>query len=187
MRRYYITDRRQFGSISELLDCIFRNDRDGVDFIQIREKDLEAKPLMALVESALKICQNAEVLVNSRVDIALAAGAHGVHLPSYSIPPAVLRRISPAGFRIGVSCHSVEEVRVAEAEGADYAILAPIFAPLSKADQRAPLGLQPLREAAGNVRLPVLALGGITHENAPACLEAGAAGVAGITLFQRHD
>jgi thiamine-phosphate diphosphorylase len=118
------------------------------------------------------------------VDVALAAGAGGVHLPADSPAPGRWRAQAPAGFRIGVSCHSVEEVRQAEAEGADYAMFGPVFPPLSKPAGVEPKGLDALARAAAAVRIPVLALGGVTLGNSAACVSAGAAGVAGISLFQ---
>ena len=123
------------------------------------------------------------ILVNDRADVAIACGAAGVHLRGNSAAPTQMRRIAPEGFLISVACHSEEDV--AAAEGADYAILAPVFAPLSKKDHRVPLGLEKLSAIAGRTRIPVLALGGVTEENARLCMEGGAAGVAGITLFAR--
>jgi len=118
------------------------------------------------------------------MDVALAAGAAGLHLPAGSIPPRVWRPIAPPGFLIGVSCHTVDEVRAAENNGADYVVFGPVFAPVSKASDLAPRGLDGLAQAARAVRIPVLALGGVTRENTPRCMETGAAGVAGISMFQ---
>lgn len=184
MNRYQITDRRTAGSLEALLGSVERSDAAGVELIQIREKDLDARALCGLVSRAVGLCRRAKVLVNGRVDVALACGAAGVHLPADSVAAAVWRRVVPPGFVIGVSCHSLEELRAAEAQGADFAVFGPVFRPLSKQDDRPVWGLGGLRQAAGSVRIPVYALGGITWQNAEACVAAGAAGVAGITLFQ---
>ena len=153
-----------------------------VDWVQVRDKDLPARELIAVVRRAMS--RVGKVLVNSRVDVALAAGAAGVHLPSGSIAPSEWRRITPAGFLIGVSCHSLEDVVLAEQEGADYVVFGPVFDPLSKAPDLPARGLDELGRVARAVRIPVLALGGITWENAADCVAGGAAGVAGITMFR---
>ncbi|HEY3738833.1 MAG TPA: thiamine phosphate synthase [Bryobacteraceae bacterium] len=191
MLRCYITDRRMFGgSIDALIANIERQIAAGVDWIQIREKDLSGRELALLARRAVELAGNSRngtrILINSRLDIALASGAHGIHLPSAS-PPASAFRPFARDLRIGVSCHNREELAAAEAEGADYAVLGPVFAPRSKAMEGPWLGLKKFEELVRDTRIPVLALGGITHENSQACIEAGAAGVAGISLFQQEE
>jgi thiamine-phosphate pyrophosphorylase len=182
--RYYITDRQRAGGAEQMLASIARN-AAGVDWIQIREKDLGGRELSRLVRQALEVAGPALVLVNTRVDVALACGAHGVHLPAGSLPPGEVRRIVPAGFLIGVSCHTAEELR--EAEGADFAVYGPVFRPLSKEDPRPPLGIEGLRAGCKVAGIPVLALGGVTPERDGKCIAAGAAGVAGISRWDRPE
>jgi len=184
--RCYITDRRTLAPGASLLDCIARNLTSGVEWIQIREKDLSARELFELTREvmALPNPRLSKILVNTRIDVALAAGAGGAHLPAGSPAPRCWRSCAPRGFLIGVSCHTLDELCAAEADGADYAVFSPIFPPRSKAAGAQPLGLEALAKAAHAVRIPVLALGGITSENAQECIRAGASGIAAISLYQ---
>ncbi len=155
--------------------------RGGADWVQVREKDLDGAPLLALVRAVMAAVRavnpGARVLVNRRIDVALAAGAHGVQLGFDALPLAEARALLGAGALLGVSAHAADEIARAAAAGANYAQLAPIFAPTSKPASRAPLGLAAL-EAAARFGVPVLAQGGIDAERAAACVRAGAAGVA---------
>ncbi len=175
VKRYCITDSA---------DVAARAARQGVEMIQIRAKELSARALTELVRGALARAAESKILVNTRTDVALVCGAHGVHLPAGSMSPADIRRIVPADFLIGVSCHTIDELRAAEREGADFAVYGPIFPSVTKSLD--PIGLDAFREAVSKVRLPVYALGGVTRENASGCIEAGAAGIAGISLFAQE-
>lgn len=186
MLRCYITDRKSLPPGRSFKDAVSRAIGDGAQWIQIREKDLPARMLFDLTQQAAALAAptGAKVLVNARFDIALAAGADGVHLPAGSPPPARWRALTPPGFLIGVSCHTLPDVLVAHREGADYVVFGPIFPPRSKSSDLAPRGLAGLRQAARAVKIPVLALGGIDEHNAEECTAAGAAGIAAISLFQ---
>ncbi len=189
LQLYYITDRTQITSGS-LDDCLARAIHAGVDWVQIREKDLPARRLLALAEAAVQHARRegrTRVLVNDRLDVALASQAHGVHLGRRSMPVEVVRQIAPRDFVVGVSCHSLEEALAAQTAGADYLLLGPIFETPSKLAYGPPLGLAKLREVSAQVTIPVFALGGITTDRVALCLHHGAAGIAGIRIFQDCD
>ena len=146
---YYITDRKQH--TGDLADVIEGAAAAGVDWIQIREKDLPDRELCALVRAAVTRTRKtgARILVNGRTDVALAAGAHGVHLPSDSVAARAIRRIVPAGFLVGVSCHRVAEIEQAEREGADFVVFGPVFDTVSKHQYGSPAGIAELGRATG--------------------------------------
>ena len=183
---YYITDRKQLAGIS-LIACIRRALDWGVDFIQIREKDLSERTLYELTRRVVSLSRTTRcrVLVNGRADIALAAGAHGVHLPSAGLQCADVRPWLPKKFCIGVSVHSIHEIRSACAQGVDYILLGHLFPTASKQEFGPPLGLNFLRKACAGTQTPILGLGGIRPESVASVVDAGAAGVAGISLFQK--
>ena len=181
----YITDRRALGTIP-LQSRIHQAIVAGIDLIQIREKDLSARALIELAQPAVQSARGTgtRILVNDRLDIALAVEAAGVHLGRESLPARAVRKDVDPGFLVGVSCHSLDEAVEAESAAADYVLLGPVFDTASKLQYGPALGLARLQEVAHRVRIPVLALGGITSERVRGCLDAGACGVAGISLFQ---
>jgi thiamine-phosphate pyrophosphorylase len=212
---YYITGRAAFPGDERtrrlrLLDKIAEAASHGVDYIQLREKDMSARELESLAREAMCIIREIKpasgarhpasvLLVNSRTDVALASGADGVHLRSSDVYPEDVRAawaanggagtfargISPRAALTAVSCHSAKDVAQAAERGATLAVFGPVFEK-QNTPGTAPTGLENLRQACG-ARIPVLALGGVTLQNANSCLQAGAAGIAGIRLFQEHD
>jgi thiamine-phosphate diphosphorylase len=130
-----------------------------VEFVQVREPGLSTRELASRVRALVRE-NGPRILVNDRADVAIACGAAGVHLRDGSVSPAVIRRITPSGFIITVACHDGDAVICAGDEGADFAVLAPIFAPLSKPSARPPLGLEALRCIASRTKMPIIALGG---------------------------
>ncbi|HKB97505.1 MAG TPA: thiamine phosphate synthase [Terriglobales bacterium] len=216
---YYITDRSQFRGDERarrraLLDKIIEAVRAGVDYIQLREKDLSTRALEILARETLTAMRNGvplrtenreprtgfrtRLLINSRTDVALAAGVDGVHLRADDLSPREVRAVvglsahqppAPDRFFVAVSCHTAANVFRAESEAADFAVFAPVFekkaAPALEKKNTPPTGLADLREAC-RANIPVLALGGVNLENAASCLNAGAAGIAAIRLFQEN-
>jgi thiamine-phosphate pyrophosphorylase len=196
----YVTDLRAIpssesdGAREALLEKIAAAAKAGVDWIQIREKHLTAKECSTLVREALQRVANpassgARVLVNDRLDVALAAQAGGVHLAENSLPPQEAKRLvgergRDHDFLVGVSCHSLEAAKAAEQAGADYLFFGPVFATPSKAAYGPPQGLDRLAEACRAVSIPVVAIGGVTLDSFADCISAGASGIAAIRLFQ---
>ncbi len=175
MIRCYITDRHRADVIASAARAV----AGGVDYIQIREKDLSARELLELTCRVRDLAAGSgtRVLVNDRLDIVLAARVDGVHLPSNGIPPD---RVRPHVAILGVSTHSLEEAIAAETARADYIIFGPIF----ETPGKRPVGLQALRAVTSAIRIPVLGIGGIDSLNAGLVVEAGAAGFAAIRGFQ---
>jgi thiamine-phosphate pyrophosphorylase len=197
---YYITDRQQFpGDTQEqeqrLLAKIAECAAAGVEYIQLREKDLETRALEELGHKAMAALagSHTQLLINARTDVALACGAHGVHLPANDLAAsdvrAIFARARSSEPVIGVSTHSAAEVASAEAHGANFAVFGPVFEKSGLANLE---GLEQLRRIchrteAAQPPMPVWALGGITLENAGQCAAAGVEGIAAIRLFQQND
>jgi len=175
MIRCYVTDRHRGDPLKYSAVAI----REGVELIQVREKDLDVLSLFNLVRAIRQLAagSNTKILVNSRLDVALAAAVDGVHLPSNGLPA---RRVRPFVRTLGSSVHSIEEAVSAESDGADFLIFGPVF----ETPGKHPVGLDALRSLVAAVKIPVLAIGGITHQNTASVLSAGASGIAAIRLFQ---
>ncbi len=158
----------------------------GVDLVQVREKDLADGDLFALARLAVESARGSgtKILINDRLDVAIAAEADGVHLGGHSAPADAVRAVAPEGFIIGVSTHSLQEAGEAAGAEADFITFGPVFHTPSKARYGPPLGTGALREACEAVELPVLPLGGINRENFPQLLGLPVAGLAAISLFQ---
>ncbi|MGH9683134.1 MAG: thiamine phosphate synthase [Candidatus Acidiferrales bacterium] len=191
----YVTDRKAFAvseGIAGTLERIQMAASAGIDWIQVREKDLSTRELLGLACDAVASARRdaaARVIVNDRFDVSLAAGAAGVHLGRESVPvDEVVRwhrgRNAPEGFLVGASCHDVEQAREAASSGADYIFFGPVFETPSKRACGGPQGLERLRRVCREVPVPAIAIGGVNARNAADCIRAGAAGIAAIRLFQ---
>jgi thiamine-phosphate pyrophosphorylase len=195
MRLCYVTDRKALAGPADqqirlLLEKMESAALAGVDWIQIREKDLPAREVAVLASEAVRrIPRSCRILVNDRLDVAMAAGAGGVHLGEQSIPVEEAKRLMRernlgGNFLVGVSTHSLESLLETAKGGADYGIFGPVYGTPTKTAFGAPQGLRRLEEACRSVSMPVLAIGGITIENAHECVAAGASGIAAIRMFQ---
>jgi thiamine-phosphate pyrophosphorylase len=186
-----VTDRRRLvadaAGSAIWRDCLIRQIEHavaaGIDLVQVRERDLEAGALAALVADLLMVTKGTatRLVVNDRIDVALACGADGVHLRSDSIPTRSARRLAPGGFLIGRSVHGVEEATAAA--GADYLVAGTLFRSASKPGGPALLGIEGLRTIVRAVDCPVLAIGGVAGDGIDEVAAAGAAGFAAIGLF----
>jgi thiamine-phosphate pyrophosphorylase len=153
---------------------------DGIEFLQIRERDLPVGQLAELTRKVLRLPNphGTKIMINDRADVAIACGAHGVHLRDGSVLPEIFAR---TGLVVSKSCHGINNVELMV--GADFVLLAPIFKPLSKEDPRPALGTGAIEQFTRLSPIPVLALGGIDATNAHLCVKAGAVGIAGISYF----
>jgi len=185
-----ITDRRRLaGSDDALVQRVAAAAAAGVDLVQVRERDMESRDLTQLVIRCVAAVRGtrARILVNDRLDVALTAGAHGVHLRSDSMPASRARVLTPIGFLIGRSVHSLAEaITASEGGGLDYLLFGTVFATVSKPGQ-APAGVKALAEVSAAVRLPVLGVGGISRDTAPELEGTGCAGFAAIGWFADAD
>ncbi len=183
-RLQLITDRKAVAA-NELIATVRAAVRSGVDALQLREKDLDSRTLLSLAIELRQVTreQGAKLLINDRIDVALAAAADGVHLPASSFLPADARTLLGQRAVIGVSTHSLAEALVAQASGADYILFGPVFDTPSKRAFGLPQGVMALRAVAAAVRIPVIAVGGIDATNIPEILQHGARGVAVISAI----
>ena len=187
LRSHFVTDRRRLGlSVEALVDRAARAARDGVDVIQVRERDLPDGELVRLVRRVVAAVAGTatRVLVNDRTDVAIASRAHGVHLRGDSVPASRVRAIAPQGFTIGRSVHSAEEIDAAiAAGGSDYLLFGTVFASAGKPSGHPVAGLGALADACRRSPLPVIAIGGIDAARLDDIARTGAAGFAGVGMF----
>ncbi len=191
----YVTDRAALPApgIESLHDVMRRAIHAGVDWIQIREKNLSGRALAALAREAVAEARGSstKIIINGRLDVAIAVGADGVHLGGDALPvvdvAAWCAQHATPNFLVGASCHSFEEARAAEKDGAHYIFFGPVFSTPAKTPYGPPQGIARLAGVCREVKNPVLAIGGITQANAQECLRAGAAGIGAIRLFQESE
>ena len=181
---HLITDRRLAPDLAAAAGAALAGLPPGVVAVQLREKDLGGRALLALARALAAVCRahGQRLLVNDRLDVALAAGADGVHLPAAGVPPADARRLLGRHALVGVSCHSAAEVGRALAGGASYATFSPVYDTPSKRRYGPPVGVAALRDAA-RLGLPLVALGGVDAARVVEVRAAGAAGVAAIRAW----
>lgn len=181
---YLVTDRHQTGG-RPLVPLLEQAAAAGLRAVQVRERDLATPDLCALFQEvcAPMRARGVRVMINDRVDLVLACDADGVHLRADSLPVPVARRLLGAGRLIGVSAHSADDVARAESDGADFAVLGPVYETPSKRAFGPPLGLHVLEDACRRCRLPVFAIGGVTVARVAEVRGAGAHGVAVVSAI----
>jgi thiamine-phosphate pyrophosphorylase len=182
---YLITDRKFFKAQCLMYIAIESALEAGVQYIQLREKDLSTRELfnMAVWIRELTKEYDAKLFINDRVDVALSADADGVHLGRKSIPAHAVRKISGSKLMIGVSTHSIDEATEAEKDGADFITLGPVYETPSKLKYGKPVGIDMIRKVKSQVSIPVLAIGGIKLDKVKEVKEAGADGIALISAI----
>jgi len=182
-RLYLITDRKI--AAKPLPEAVRLALQGGVRAVQLREKDLPVRELLALAQELRAITREfgAKLFINDRVDVAVAVGADGVHLGHQSMPPEAVRKAAGKGLLIGVSTHSLEEARAAEAGGADFITFGPIFQTPSKSEYGVPVGIDALKALKNEVKIPIFALGGIKSGNFEQIIMSGASGMAMISAI----
>jgi thiamine-phosphate pyrophosphorylase len=165
-----------------LAEAASEANKAGVDYFQLREKDLSPRELLQLAQKLRPLLKRTQFIVNGSLDVALAAKADGVHLQRDNIPVESVRGMCK-DLKIGYSAHSLAEMMEAEKQGADYVFISPIFSPLSKSSGDSPLGSEIVADWVKSVRIPVFALGGISPGNVERLKDSGCRGLAGISLF----
>ena len=187
-----VTDRRRLGPPGRMADVepvvaqVRAAARAGVDLVQVRERDLEAGPLATLVSACVEAARGSQlrVLVNDRLDVAVASGAHGVHLRSDSLPADRVRAMAPEGFLLGRSVHGEREARTVASTGVlDYLVFGTVFSTGSKPPGHLTAGVETLDRVARSVPVPVLGIGGIDAARLPMVAGTAAAGIAAIGYF----
>ncbi|MCX7793871.1 MAG: thiamine phosphate synthase [Thermodesulfovibrionales bacterium] len=185
-RLYLITDRKLSLDLKWTVEEALKA---GVKAVQIREKDLSAKELIALTKELQDITNkhSAKLFINDRADIALGLGLDGVHLGTQSLTPDIVERISGGKLLIGASTHSLDEAMDAEARGADFITFGPVYETPSKLRYGKPVGIKALKEVTRRIRIPVFAIGGINKKNIPEVIDAGAYGIALISAIMASE
>ncbi|MFN3653495.1 MAG: thiamine phosphate synthase [Armatimonadota bacterium] len=181
-----VTDRKRCGerSLPEVVEAAIEG---GVNVVQLRERDLPAGELLKLARQLRGVCgTRALLLINDRVDVAILSGADGVHLGENGLPVAAVRQMLPPSMLVGRSAHSKNSARQADLDGADYLVVGTIFPSPSHPDAE-PAGEELLRDVSTRTQVPVIAIGGVTAENAASCFAAGASGIAVVSAILGSD